>query len=106
MTNLIETTSADLKDVSELEGRFTSGTYRFPKSAYRGELRTHGPQGGQHIANIYCLDHEVFIATPREYGTGEIVKMLPGSFSPKQFERCGGYNVSSTRRVDFWRFKA
>ncbi len=100
MKPLHELTAADLED-------FPCGThpYRFPRNAYKGELRTHGPHGGNRIANIYCLNHEVFIAEPKEYGTGEIKKMLPGSFHPKQFERCGGYNVSATRRVDFWRFK-
>lgn len=103
MTNKAEITSENLRDVRELEGQFSSGTFRFPRNAYRGELRTR--ETGERVANIYCYNHEVFIAEPKEFGRGEIVKMVPGTFNPKQFERAGGYNVSATRRVEFWQFK-
>jgi hypothetical protein len=95
----------DLKPVIEIGGQFASGTYRFPRKAYRGELRTDGPNGGNRIANIYLLDQKIYVAEPREFGGGEIERMLPGTFEPNQFEYAGGYNVSSTHRVDFWRFK-
>lgn len=91
MTN--EITAANLEKVNKP---------RFPRNAYRGELRT---STGSRVANIYVVNHRVFIADPREYGDGEIDLMVPGSFDPKDFERAGGYNVSATRRVDFWRFK-
>jgi hypothetical protein len=100
-----ETSKEDLKKVEDIGGKYASGLFKFPRNSYRGELRTHGVNGGQYIARVYVVDHKVFIANPREFGNGEIVEMISGEFSPSEFERCGGYNVSATRRVNFWRFK-
>ena len=75
----------------------------FPRGCFRGELRD--AQGGR-IANIYVYDREVYIADPKEYGRGEIVKVLLGNpFSTKSFEKDGGIQLSASQRLQYWKFK-
>ena len=74
----------------------------FPRGSFRGELKD---ASGNFVGNVYLADGRVQIGLPREYGRGEIVKMLPGSFDPKDFEKAGGLQVSASRRVQFYRFK-
>lgn len=76
---------------------------RMPSGSFKGELRT---AKGEFIAYIYVVNHRVIIAMPREFGHGEIAKRLLGDFDPKQFERAGGCQYSSTQYVKFWQFKA
>ena len=74
----------------------------FPRGAFRGELKD---ASNNFVGNVYLVEGRVQIGLPREFGRGEITKLLPGSFDPKDFEKAGGLQVSAARRVQFYRFK-
>lgn len=74
----------------------------FPRNAYRGEFRN---ANGEHVCNLYVVNHRVYLAESREYGHGEIAAMIPGNFDPKDFERAGGLQVYSTQYIKFWQFR-
>jgi hypothetical protein len=88
-----EMTGKDLVSVAER---------RFPKGAYKGELRD---SSGNLVGNVYLQEGRVYVGDPKEYGRGEVVKMLPGSFDPKEFTKAGGVQISSSQRVQYWKFK-